>query len=229
MLPPFNFFDPALDFMAAARQLATNYVGAIRQAGVPRVVQLSSVGADLAAGSGALLFHHLAEAIFGELPAAIALTHLRPVGFYNNLYQHLASIKSRGVMAGNYGGADQAVWVSPRDIAAAVAEELTTPAAGRRVRYVASDELTCHEVARILGEAVGQPQLQWLLVSDQEMLSGLAQFNVPEPAAKALVEMNAGIHRGLVDADYYRHRPAVLGTVKMADFAQEFAAAYHQS
>jgi uncharacterized protein YbjT (DUF2867 family) len=251
MLPPFNYFDPSLDYMAATRQLTTNYVGAIQQAGIKRVVHLSSVGAHLAAGSGLLQFHHLAEAIFRELPPDVALTHLRPTSFYTNLYQNIDLIKGKGLMGrlmalrflgpmalltgktgvllGNYGGEDKIAWVSPRDIAVAAAEELTMPITGRHVRYVASDELTCNQVARILGAAVDKPYLKWVLLSDKDMLSGLKQFKMPEPAAKDLVAMNAGLHSGLVEEDYYRHRPAVLGQVKMTDFAQEFAAAYYHT
>lgn len=133
-----------------------------------------------------------------------------------------------GLIAANYGGADRTVWISPRDIALAAVEELITPLTGRKVRYVASDELTCNQVASILGAAIGKPYLRWVLLSDQQMLSGLKQFGLPAPIAAGMVEMNAAVHSGLVDEDYYRHRPAVMGRVKLTDFAHEFAAAYHQ-
>lgn len=236
--------------MAAARRLAGNYAGAIRQAGVKRVVHLSSVGAHLAKGSGLLLFHHVVERILDELPADVAITHLRPVGFYNNLYAFMDLIKGKGLLGGlltlrfmglgalltgktgviaaNYGGADKTVWVSPLDIAATAAEELTAPLIGRKVRYVASDELTGNQVASILGAAIGKPYLKWGLLSDQEMLRGLRQFGLPAPIAAGMVEMNAAVHTGKVDEDYYRHRPAVMGKVKLTDFAKEFAVAYHQ-
>jgi uncharacterized protein YbjT (DUF2867 family) len=249
MLPPFNYFDPALDVMAEARKLATAYTAAIRQAGVKRVVHLSSVGAHLAQGNGVLAFHHLAENIFRELPAEVSITHLRPVGFYTNLFNFKDMIKGEGllgrflalrysglramltgktgIIAANYGAGDKLPWVSPVDIAAAAAEELTAPLAGRNVRYVASEELTCNEIASILGQAIGKPYLQWALMSDKQMQSGLEMFKVPKERAVGIVEMNAAMHSGLVDEDYYRHRP-VLGKVKMADFAKEFAAVYHQ-
>jgi uncharacterized protein YbjT (DUF2867 family) len=249
MLPPFNYFDPALDVLAETRKLVTAYTQAIRQAGVQRVVHLSSVGAHLAQGTGVLAFHHLAEQLFRELPADVSITHLRPVSFYNNLFNFSSMVKGEGllgrflalrysgftamltgktgVIAANYGADDKLPWVSPRDIAAAAAEELTTPFTGRHVRYVASDELTCTQIASALGAAVGKPYLQWALMSDKQMQSGLEMFKVPRARAASIVEMNAALHSGLVDEDYYRHRP-VLGKVKLADFAQEFAAVYQQ-
>lgn len=249
MLPPFNYFDPALDVLAEARKLATAYAQAIGQAGVKRVVHLSSVGAHLAQGIGTLAFHHLAENVLRALPADVAITHLRAVSFYTNLYNFQDMIRGAGllgrflalrysglgamlsgktgIIAANYGAEDKLPWVSPIDIATAAAEELTTPFEGRKVRYVASEELTCNEVARMLGQAIGKPYLKWALMSDKQMQSGLEMFKMPKAQAQSFVEMNAAIHSGLVDEDYYRHRP-VLGKVKMADFAKEFAAVYHQ-
>ena len=40
-------------------------------------------------------------------------------------------------MASNYGAGDELPWVSPIDIASAIAEELVTPLVGTKVRYVA--------------------------------------------------------------------------------------------
>jgi hypothetical protein len=51
---------------------------------------------------------------------------------------------------------------------------------------------------------------------------------MPESTAKGMVEMNAAMHSGLVDEDYYRNPPKTMGKVKMKDFAGEFAAVYHQ-
>lgn len=85
MLPPLNFSDPNLDVMADYRRLANNYVQAIQQSGVKRVVHLSSVAAHLNRGTGFILLHHQAEQILGQL-SGVGLTFMRPVGFYYNLY-----------------------------------------------------------------------------------------------------------------------------------------------
>ena len=245
MLPPFSYVDPNLDTMATTRRQIGNYVQAIRASGVKQVVHLSSIGAHLEKGNGVLAFHNLAERLFRELPDEVIIKHMRPVGFYTNLYDFKDSIKGqgflglfltlrfsgilsaitgkRGVIAANYGADDKNPWVSPIDIAAAIAEELTSPFVKRMVRYVASEELTCNEIAQILGEAIGKPYLKWALMSDKDMLSGLKMFGIPESRAQGIVEMNAGLHSGLLNEDYYRNRP-VLGKVKLRDFAKEFAA-----
>ncbi|MGH9359325.1 MAG: NAD-dependent dehydratase, partial [Terriglobia bacterium] len=85
-------------------------------------------------------------------------------------------------------------WVSPIDIAAAVAEEITTPLVGRKIRYVASDELTCNEAASILGAAIGKPGLKWRVIPDEQMQSGLIAAGMNPTVAIGMVEMNASMH-----------------------------------
>ena len=93
---------------------------------------------------------------------------------------------------------------------------------------MASEELTCNEIAKTLGTAIGKPYLKWALMSDKDMLGGLKMFKVPQSRAEGIVEMNAGMHSGLVNEDYYRNKPKVMGKVKMKDFAKEFATVYNQ-
>jgi len=114
------------------------------------------------------------------------------------------------------------------DIASAIAEEITTPANGRKIRYVTSEELTGHETAKILGTAIGKPDLKWILTSDEESLNGLIQAGMQPKIATGLIEMYAGLYNGLLAEDYNRNKPAVFGKTKMADYAKEFAAIYNQ-
>lgn len=223
MVPP-NFQEP--DQPAYYSRLGRSYAQAVRQAGVGRVVYLSSWGADLDHGTGPILGSHAGEAIMRGLPG-VALTLLRPTSFYTNLYGFIGMIKAQGFMGANYGGDDRVSMVHPRDIATAAAEELTTPASvGERVRYVASEDCTCAEAARVLGAAIGHPDLQWFTFTNEQMQATLERNGLPAPAAAGVVDLYASIHNGRLGADYELHKP-VLGNVKLADFAQEFAAAFN--
>jgi len=224
MIPPNFHFNGNLDPTAYYRGIGETYAQAIQQSGVKRVVHLSSVGAHLDKDSGIILAHHDLEQALKKLPG-IALTHLRPTAFYYNLLGFVGAIKKQGVIASNYGADDRVPWVSPLDIAAVAAKELVTLTEGINVRYVASDELTCSEVARILGAAIGKPDLKWVIKSSEETQNGLEAAGVPPLVAAGLVEMNASMHSGVLFEDYYRNRPA-LGKTKLTDFAKEFAAAF---
>ena len=219
--------DPNLDLLAYYIGLGNNYAQAILDANVKRVVNLSTIGGNLAEGNGILVGAHQVELILNALPADVAITHMRPNSFYYNLLGYIPMIKSVGFIAANYGGEDIIPWVSPIDIAAAIAEELTTPFEGRKARSVASEDLSGNDTARILGEAIGKPELKWTVISDEETLNGLKAIGMNPVIAAGLVEMYAGLHSGLLAQDYYQNKPAVMGKVKMTDYAKEFAAAFN--
>jgi uncharacterized protein YbjT (DUF2867 family) len=224
MVPPISYFDPHIDAVGYFSSIGNTYAEAIRLAGVKRVVNLSSWGAHFSKGNGGIAGAYYLEQILNNLPEEVSITHIRPTSFYYNLYSFIPTIKSAGMIVANYGSSDATVLVAPEDIAAAVAGVLENPVPGRHIQYVASDELTCQEVARILGEAIGIPDLQWIVVPGEQVQSLLEAAGMPA----RLVELQAGHHQGIIAEDYYRNRPATLGKIKTADFAKDFAAAFHQ-
>lgn len=223
MIPP-NFTTP--DQLAHYQRLGRSYAQAIRQSGVKRVVHLSSWGAHLAHGTGFIVGSYHVEGMLNDL-SDVAVTHLRAGYIYYNLYNYVGLIRGQGIIGANYGGDDQLVMVAPTDIAAAAAEELTTPATtGQHVRYVASDERTANEIAHSLGVAIGKPDLNWVTFTDAQMKSGMEQRGVPAHIITNSIELGASIHKGTLRENYDRHKPAVMGKVKLDDFAKEFAAAF---
>ncbi len=221
-----DFVDKDTDLIAAISQIGQNYKQAVLQAGVSRIVHLSSIGAHMKKGNGFLQFHHNVETILNQLPAEVSIKFIRPVGFYINMFGFIRSIKTKGAIISNYGGDRKEPWVSPEDIAVAITEEMDKPFAGRTVRYVASDEVSPNEIATALGNAIGMPDLQWQVITDEQLLSGWIKGGFNPQIARGFVEMQASQRTGLLYEDYYLNRPA-LGKVKLNAFAKQFAAAYH--
>ena len=220
------FFDQNIDATAAINKIGNNYKQAIQQSGVKRVVHLSSIGAHTNKGNGILAFHYNVENILRQLPNDVSIKFMRPVGFYINMFAFIPSIKTQGAIVSNYGGDVKKPWVSPLDIAAVIAEEIEKPFEGRKIRYIASDELSSNEVAKILGEAIGKPDLKWIVIPDEQLLNGMIAAGMNPQVAKGFVEMNASIHSGVLYEDYYRNKPT-LGKVKLKDFVNEFASAFN--
>ena len=224
MVPP-SYTE--LDSRAYFQRIGRSYAQAIQQAGVRRVVHLSSWGAHRDHGTGGILGSHDVEEILAALPG-LALTHLRPTSFYTNYYGFVGMIKAAGFLGANCANTRRVALVHPRDIAAAAAEELTNPAAttGRTVRYVASDERTPDEIAQVLGAAIGRPDLRWVAFTDEQMRESLLKNGLPPSTAADIVDIYASMNSGALGEDYEQHKPA-LGKVKLEEFAKEFAAVFN--
>lgn len=224
MTPP-NF--GAVDMIGYYGNVAKAYAEAAKSGGVKHIVYLSSYGADLEKGSGIIMGSHIGEGILNELQD-IAVTCLRPGYFYYNLYNYLGMLKGQGIIGDNFGGDDKLVMVSPRDIAAVAAGELSESNSRSKVRYIASDELSCSEVAKLIGEAIGKSDLQWLTFTDEQVKKIRLERGIPPAITDLLVELGAAIHTGILRSDYEKHKP-VLGKVKLQEFVKEFAAAYNKN
>ena len=104
MLPPFKLEEnPNLDAREEVRRLTSNYVAAIQQSGVKKVVHLSSIGAHTNKGNGLLAFHFVAEQVYKQVSVDVTIIFMRPVGFYYNLYQFMDIVKGQGFSKGFVG------------------------------------------------------------------------------------------------------------------------------
>ncbi|ATL49363.1 NAD-dependent dehydratase [Chitinophaga caeni] len=222
MIPP-NFKE--IDQISYYKRIGESYAGAIAAAGIKRLIHLSSYGAHLSKGTGFITGSYEVEQLFNQLQN-LQVTHIRPGFFYYNLYRYIDMIKEIGCIGTNFGQEDRLILVSPYDIAMVISEELVKTGSIERVRYVASDERTCNEIASVLGEAIGMAGLTWEYIDDQTVMKKLINSGMPASAAEALVELGAATHKGLLREDIDIHPPR-FGRVKLEEFAKEFARVYH--
>ncbi|MEJ5049636.1 NAD(P)H-binding protein [Chryseobacterium culicis] len=220
-----DFFDKDVDFIGKICEIGHHYKTAVERSGVKKIIHLSSIGAHTDKGTGIIVFHHHVENILKQLPDEVTIKFIRPVGIYFNMFSFISTIKNKGVIISNWGGDQKEPWVSPLDIAAVIAEETEKPFEGRTVRYVASDEVSPNEIAKALGNSIGKPDLQWKVISDQELLKNWLDIGFNEQVARGFVETQVAQGSGILYEDYDEHQP-VLGKVKLADFAKEFAEVY---
>ena len=223
MVPPTY---TATDWKAHIGKIGENYAAAIKTTGIKYVVNLSSIGAHIKEGAGPVSGLYRAENALNIL-ADVNIKHLRPSYFYANLLANIGMIKHMGIVGANFGEKPFAL-VHTNDIAAVAIEELLNlNFTGHTVRYIAGDEKTGFEIAKALGTAIGQPDIPWIVFTDEQSLQGMLQAGLPEEIAKNYTEMGAAISSGVFGEDYLQNRPATLGKIKLEDFAKIFAEAFH--
>lgn len=205
-----------------------NYAAAIKVSGVKNVVNLSSIGAHMPEGCGPVSGLYFVEKALDELNG-VNVKHLRPGFFYTNFLANLGMIKHMGIIGGNYGDGVVLTLVYPGDIAEVAAQELLALSfSGKSYRYIMSDEKTTHEVAAVLGKAIGKPELPWVNFKDEETLGGMVQAGIPEEIAKNYAEMGGAIRSGEMISDYLKNKPTEFGKTKLEDWAPVFAVIYQQ-
>ncbi|XZF15464.1 NAD(P)H-binding protein [Chitinophagaceae bacterium MMS25-I14] len=223
MVPP-NF--AAENYRRYVGNTAKNYAAAIKNAGVTKVVNLSSIGAHLESGTGPIAGVHDAELILNGLEG-VAVKHIRAPFFYINFYNDIPMIRHQGIIGANYPAATRIVMVHPEDIAIAVAEQLQHPFTGHSVRYIMSDDRTVQDATVALGTAIGKPELPWIEFTDEQALNGMLQAGLPQEIAHNFTEMGSALRKGILWEDFDRNKPEAKGRT-LEEFAQEFAVKYQE-
>jgi uncharacterized protein YbjT (DUF2867 family) len=224
MCPP-NFNTK--DVKGFNAMLGKNYAEAIKANKIKYAVNLSSIGAHLAEGTGPVTGLHRAEEALNTLKD-VNIKHLRPAFFYSNLMTNINMIKNMGIIGSNFSIPDNKFPVSDSaDIAALAAEELLSlHFSGHSVRYIVSDETGTDEIASTLGKAIGKPELKWIKFTNEQVLEGMLQAGIPKEIADEFVEMFTALNGNQFMEDYWKHHPQP-GTVRLEDFAKVFADAYN--
>lgn len=224
MVPP-NFV--AIDWKAYIAQIGKNYAEAIKASGVKNIVNLSSIGAHMPDGCGPVSGLYYVEHELNQLQD-VNLLHLRAGYFYTNFFSNIGMIKHMGIIGGNYGTTGKNYMVSPDDIAEVAAHELQHLSyKGKNIAYVVSDERTYPEIAKVLGKAIGKPDLQWVEFSDADNTGGMLQAGIPSEIAKNYTEMGTAMRSGEMAVHFNKYRPKHFHKTKLEEFAETFAAMYN--
>jgi uncharacterized protein YbjT (DUF2867 family) len=221
MIPP---IWQTTNWRASQLEIAKNYAEAIRANGVKFVVNLSSIGAHEPNGVGPVSGLYDFEQLLNKI-SGLQVKHLRPSFFYYNFLALIGLIKQAGIMGANYGGSEKVFLVHPQDIASAALEELLKLSfTNSSVRYVIGDERSGQEIATVLGKSIGK-DLNWVEFTDDQQKQGLLGAGLSETHAASYTEMGNALRTGLMQADVRKNKPA-LSSIKLEDFAKEFAAAF---
>jgi uncharacterized protein YbjT (DUF2867 family) len=190
MLP--TVWVPSPDYREAKGVIA-NYVEALTKVVPPRVVALSSMGANRTSGLGLIMSSSLLEQGLRSLPSPVAI--VRAGGFFENFLFGLQTGQG-GTLPVFYNPTDRrSTMVATDDIGAEVATLLTGPTwSGQRVIELGS-MVSADEVAAQLGEVL-KVDVKAFAIPRAGWAGAFEQFGIPKgltgPAEETYDRINEG-------------------------------------
>jgi len=193
MLP--SVWAPSPDYKEAKGVIA-NYVGALTKAAPPRVVALSSMGANRTSGLGMITALSLLERGFRDLASPIA--SVRAGGFFENFLYGL-QVAQGGMLPVYYNPTNRkSTMVATNDIGREVATLLTGPAwSGQRVIELGS-MVSADEVAAQLGEVLNR-DVKALAIPRAGWAEAFERFGIPKGHTGPAEEMFDAVNAGWMD------------------------------
>jgi uncharacterized protein YbjT (DUF2867 family) len=192
--------DPvATDYLARQDQEGEAIAKAAADSGLPHLIALSSVGADVPAGTGPIAGLHRQEKRLERLSKTNVLV-LRPGFFFENFLPVIGLIKHQGIN-GSAVAADAVLpMIATRDIGDAAAKALAARDwTGFQVRELLGPrDLTHAEATRILGAAIGKADLPYVAFPYADYVGAMVQAGLSQNMAELYGEMAKAFNDGIV-------------------------------
>jgi uncharacterized protein YbjT (DUF2867 family) len=184
------------DFYQSQRRVADRIAPAVKESAVPHVVMLSSVGAELAEGTGPIKgLHYLEEALRA---AGTMLTAIRASFFQENIASVIPAARQAGIYPNFLPPADFAIpMIATEDIGRLAADLLqSSPAASEAVDLV-GPAYSARQLSDKLSAALRKP-LRIVDIPPAGHIEAMTQAGVPLPFAKVYAEMYGALGSGLI-------------------------------
>lgn len=196
-----------------AEELGRALAEAVRQAGLPKVVALSSVGAQHQTGTGVIAtLNRLERNLDGAAPST---TFLRPGYFVETWGEVAPAASAEGVLPSFLEPSQKIPMVSTIDVGRTAARLLTDDFSGKRVVELRGpQDWSANDVAAAFSGVLGRP-VETAFVPPEARASVLAQEGVPPEVANALLGMYDGLASGRVEHEEGAEQRR--GSVPLAD------------
>jgi uncharacterized protein YbjT (DUF2867 family) len=194
MIPP----DIAVsDVRAYQERVSDDLAAAITKNGIKHAVALSSVGADKPDRTGPVVGLHSLEKKLDGIAGLNAL-YLRAGYFMENLLPQVGVIQSFGVIAGPVRPDLPLPMIATRDIGAVAAEALLKlDFNGKHTRELQGPrDVTYNDVAKIVGAAIGKPDLKYMQMPPAQLKPALVQMGMSSNMVDLLLEMAESLNSG---------------------------------
>lgn len=218
--------DPtAAEFRAEQDRMSEAIVESLRAAQVAHIVALSSLGADLSTGNGPIAGIHVHEARLKTLHGAHVLA-LRPAWFMENLEIWIPLVQHQGIAGDSLDPEHAQPMVATRDIARVAAEALIARSTrGFTVRELLGPrDISATEATRVLGAALGKPELPYIRFSDEDTQGALILAGLSAEFASLYTEMTRAVNAGKLKPQHGRTQENTTPT-ELAEYVQDLVGA----
>lgn len=187
----------AEDFRGYQNKLADVAVRAIEDSKIPRVVNLSSIGAQHDGGTGPIAGLHDVEKKLDRTGAHV--THLRPGFFMENMFMMAETMAKDGAVYFPVRGSAKMEMIATRDIAEAAAKRILDPSwTGRTVvELLGPAGQTFEGAARTLGKAIGK-DVKYVTTTFDQTREALVGMGIRPKTADLFCEMYEAFDTGKV-------------------------------
>ena len=213
---------------AYQRQVTGKLIEAIENSGIKYIVNMSSLGSHMHEGNGIMGGTGEQEVRLNQLNNVNVL-HIRSAYFMENFLRTIGMVKKMGVNGTAADGDHSIPMVATQDVAKIAAGHLASlDFNGKSVHAVMGPKnYTYREFTSIIGEAIGNPALQYIQVAVEQVKQTFLSNGFSEDFVDNLIEMGTAIKTGFMN---YQKRDDSTTTLTTAeDFANEvYIAAYHK-
>ncbi|MEU6132270.1 NmrA family NAD(P)-binding protein [Saccharopolyspora sp. NPDC047091] len=214
-----NYLPDHPDFAAFQDRAAAALAEAVAESGVPRVVALSSWGAQHASGTGPVAGLHRFEERLSAVPG-VHLTFLRAGYYLENFLDHVDSVRTHRTITAPFDPDVPLPMITTSDVGVAAAEELLRPRPGTPIvrELHGARDVTMHEVARAIATAIGHP-VTYERCTTQAFDERLRSAGVSDSVRAMMTEVPHAVNTGHLRA-VQRRTPDTTTPTSLEDFIE---------
>ncbi len=215
------------DLRTHQERVSDCYAAAIANAQVRFAVNLSSIGAQHAEGTGLIVGLHNQEQKLDGV-AGLNVLHLRAAYFMENLFMSMVPLRATGTLPGGMRSDVPMPWIATKDIAAYAATRLAaSDFSGSSIQELHGQrDLSMNEAASVVGKAIGKPDVTYVQVPSSMLLDTLLKMGLLQGTAESVIEMWEGANAGLIVPQEARSAKNTTPSTLESFIAEAFLPAY---
>jgi uncharacterized protein YbjT (DUF2867 family) len=218
------------DYRADQDRISDSIASAVKKSGLQYAVNLSSFGAQAAAGTGPIAGLHNSENKLNAIDRLNVL-HLRPAYFFENHLSGIGMIQMMGLFGGAIKTDLKFPQIATKDIGSYAADRLLKlDFNGRQTQELLGErDLSMNDVATVISKSLNNSELRYVQFPYDQVERLLTQMGTPAKTAAMFIEMFQGINEGIVVPEETR-TAANTTPASIESFVKDvFIPAFHQS